>query len=87
MFPLDTYGRRKVGEVKSRADRLAVVLDDLLAVLFHGGVQEGSGRDDDHRAVGVLDGGSVFITPMFTRSLVLLTVPRSSPGPVEGCAE
>lgn len=32
------------------SDSLAVVLDDLLAVIFHDGVQEGTGRDDGHRA-------------------------------------
>lgn len=32
------------------SDSLAVVLNDLLAVLFHDGVQEGTGRDDGHRA-------------------------------------
>ena len=49
-----------IGEFsKRREDRLAIVLEDLLAVLIHHRMQKWSGGDDDGRAVRMFDGGPV----------------------------
>lgn len=62
MFPLNIYrsGSGSVGRgSEHRADGLPVILDDLLAILFHSGMKEGTRRDNYDRSVRVLDGGSV----------------------------
>lgn len=45
---------------ENRADGLPVILDDLLAVFLHGGMEKRSGWDHNHRSIGMLNGGSVF---------------------------
>lgn len=40
-------------------DRIAIVLEDLLAALLHHRMQKSSGEDDDGRAVRIFDGGPI----------------------------